>query len=141
LKNVRFECAAIQDFASRNVACFDIAFALDFSEHVQDDAWLILLGDMRRTLRSGASLYLHTPNRAFFLERMKSHNFMVRQFPEPVAVRTLQQTANLLTAAGFQIRRALPLPHYNVLRYLHPLRRLPFVGRLFEARLFIEAGV
>jgi 2-polyprenyl-6-hydroxyphenyl methylase / 3-demethylubiquinone-9 3-methyltransferase len=138
-KNARFECATIEQFADSHAANFDLAFALDFSEHVPDDAWTLLLGQMRGTLRPGAKLYLHTPNRAFFLERMKSHNIILRQFPEHVAVRTLRHNTNLLTKAGFEVRRTRALPHYNVLRYLHPLRRLPFVGSLFEARLFIEA--
>jgi hypothetical protein len=106
---------------------------------VPDDEWVELLRAMHGTLRPGGSLYLHTPNRAFFLERMKAHNFMVPQFPEHVAVRTLQENAELLAKAGFWVRRGLTLPHYNVLRHLHPLRRLPLIGGVFEARLFIEA--
>jgi hypothetical protein len=63
------------------------------------------------------------------------------QFPEHIAVRDMRQNIDLLAASGFERAKVngRVLPHYNVLKVVHPLRRLPLVGRLFEARLFITA--
>jgi 2-polyprenyl-6-hydroxyphenyl methylase / 3-demethylubiquinone-9 3-methyltransferase len=94
---------------------------------------------MRCAMRSGGRLYLHTPNLGYILERMKAANIILRQSPEHVAVRDLEGNLRLLREAGFIIRTAQVVRHYNVLRYLDGLRHLPAIGRWFEARLFIEA--
>lgn len=136
--NVRFVCASIQDFARAHRSCFDAGFALDFAEHVPDAPWLEMLTAMRQTLRPDGRFFLHTPNAAFFLERLKARNFIVRQFPEHVAVRDPQDNIRLATSAGFRLERCVLLPHYNVLRWVHPLSRLPGMRRLISARIFLE---
>jgi 2-polyprenyl-3-methyl-5-hydroxy-6-metoxy-1,4-benzoquinol methylase len=138
--NVRFECSSIAEFCARNRGRFDVACALDFSEHVRDDDWLGILASVRQALKRGGSLYLHTPNAAFLLEWMKRRNLILTQSPEHVAVRTLEHNLRLLREAGYGIRAARYVPHYNVLRFLHPLRKLPCAGPWFEARIFVEAS-
>jgi cyclopropane fatty-acyl-phospholipid synthase-like methyltransferase len=137
--NVRFVCARVQDVAEAHSGEFDIAFALDFAEHVYDEAWLDILRGARRLLRPGGRFYLHTPNAGFFLERMKAANFLVRQFPEHVAVRSLALNADLLKQAGFTVVRTQYLPHYNVLKVVHPLSLIPPLRSVMSARIFIEA--
>jgi 2-polyprenyl-6-hydroxyphenyl methylase/3-demethylubiquinone-9 3-methyltransferase len=137
--NLRFECASIEDFCAAHPRRFDVACAFDFSEHVPDLAWLPLLASMRRSLKPGGRLYLHTPNAGFVLERMRQRNFILRQSPEHVAVRDMPANLELLRQAGFAITGARLVRHYNVLRFLHPLRHLPVIGPWFEARIFIEA--
>jgi SAM-dependent methyltransferase len=137
--NLQFTCASIEPFCAAHPARFDVACAFDFSEHVRDDEWLRLLEAMRGALKPGGRLYLHTPNAAFILERMKASGFILRQSPEHVAVRDLAENVRLLRAAGFDVRTTRAVRHYNVLRHIHVLRHLPAVGRWFEARLFIEA--
>lgn len=137
--NLHFECATIADFCAAHPARFDVGCAFDFSEHVADAAWRDTLSDIRRSLKPGARLYLHTPNAGFLLERMKRRDFILRQSPEHIAVRDMHENLRLLREAGFSIAVAAFVPHYNVLRFLHPLRRLPGIGPWFEARIFIEA--
>ena len=139
--NLRFECTAIEDFCAAHEGRFDVACALDFSEHVPDGEWLRLLKCIRRSLKRGGRLFLHTPNARFVLEWMKSRNFLLRQSPEHVAVRTMDENQRLLIDAGYTIAAARYVRHYNLLRFLHPLRHLPAFGRWFEARIFIEATV
>lgn len=139
IANARFECTTIEAFAHAHPEHFQAGFAFDFSEHVPDAEWLELLVYMRMTLAPGGRLYLHTPNAEFAVERLKARNLLFRQFTDHVAVRTLSANTALLTHAGFRIARAEYLPHYNVLRFIHPLSMLPLVGPLFRARIFIEA--
>ncbi|MGQ0429504.1 MAG: class I SAM-dependent methyltransferase [Gammaproteobacteria bacterium] len=139
--NLRFECASIEDFCAAHPGRYDVACAFDFSEHVPDDGWRAILAAIRRSLRPGGRLYLHTPNAGFVLERMKRRNFILRQSPEHVAVRNMPENLRLLTEAGFSIAAARFVPHYNVLRFLHPLQVLPAIGPWFRARIFIEAQV
>jgi hypothetical protein len=96
---------------------------------------------MRRSLKTGGRLYLHTPNARFVLERLKSRNLILRQSPEHVAVRDMAGNLEFLRESGFTIAAAHFVRHYNVLRFLHPLRHAPVIGPWFEARIFIEARV
>lgn len=139
VSNAEFHCADIVEFCSAHPSKFDTAFAMDVSEHVYDDEWRRLLQAIKGSLKPHGRLYLHTPNADFFLERMKRKNFIVRQLPEHIAVRNLEQNIALLGAAGFELATTRLLPHYNVLRFLHPFSYLPLVGRYLKARILIEA--
>ncbi len=138
--NAEFVCADIREFCRTHVESFDVGFALDFSEHVYDKEWLEILKCIRVSLKESGKLYLHTPNAEFFLEIMKQHDFMLKQFPEHIAVRSPKANVLLLEEAGFKVSKLLLLPHYNFLRYLHPLSYLPVIGKYLKARIFIEAG-
>jgi SAM-dependent methyltransferase len=139
-KNYRFHCAEITSFCAQHPGAFDAAATLDFSEHIQDEIAVPIYAAIRQSLVPGGVLYLHTPNGDFFIEWAKKVGLM-RQFPEHVAVRNGAETIELLVKAGFPrggIRLTM-IPHYNVLRFLAPLARLPIVGKWFEARIWIEA--
>jgi 2-polyprenyl-6-hydroxyphenyl methylase / 3-demethylubiquinone-9 3-methyltransferase len=139
-KNLRFVCASIEEFCAAHPRRFDVACAFDFSEHVPDREWLQVLSGIRRSLKPGGLLYLHTPNAGFVLERMKRRNFILRQSPEHVAVRDMAENLRLLRESGFAVTSARFVRHYNALRFLHGLRRLPGIGPWFDARIFIEAS-
>jgi hypothetical protein len=70
---------------------------------------------------------------------MKERNFILRQPEQHVAVRSVADNVALIREAGFTRVDVEILPHYNVLKWLHPLSRLPLVGGLFEARILITA--
>jgi len=139
VENAEFYCGSAQDFAADNAERFDVALALDISEHVYDDEWLSILVAIRRMLLPGGRLYLHTPNLDFFIELLKDRNFLLKQFPEHIAVRTMKHNIRLLEESGLEIKQARLLPHYNFLSVLHPLSKLPIIGDVFAARIFIEA--
>ena len=138
--NCEFHCADIVAFCQEHVGEFDVAAAMDFSEHVEDGELIPILAAIRSSLRPGGLLYLHTPNLDFFMERMRDSGVLLRQRPEHVAVRDVAGNVEVLVRAGFPregIRVSL-IPHYNILRVVDPLRHLPLVGKYFEARIFIE---
>jgi 2-polyprenyl-6-hydroxyphenyl methylase / 3-demethylubiquinone-9 3-methyltransferase len=139
--HAEFVCSSIEDFCATAVERFDAAFAFDFSEHVYDDDWVRILACMKRSIRPGGRLYLHTPNAEFVLELMKARNFVLRQSREHVAVRDATHNIRLLEHAGYSDCQVEYVSHYNVLRLLHPLSHLPVVGRYLRARIFIEAKV
>ena len=137
--DAEFFCGLVQEFAQDNPERFDVALALDISEHVYDEEWIGILKSIYFMLKQGGRLFLHTPNAEFFVEILKERNIVLKQFPEHIAVRNSHWNAELLKEAGFQIHRSLTLPHYNVLQLIHPLYSLPRIGRYFGARLFIDA--
>jgi len=139
ISNAEFACEDVSKFCSTHRDAFDVAFTMDFSEHVYDDEWIEILKAIRSSLKSGGVLYLHTPNADFFLEKMKAKNILVKQFPEHIAVRSPTENCDLLMKAGFKIRTIELIEHYNILRFLHLFSFIPFIGKWFKARIFIEA--
>lgn len=141
INNARFACSEIVDFCIQNENTFDVGFAMDFSAHVYDREWLEILRAMRVSLKRNGKLYFHTPNAEFFLEKMKSKNLVVKQFPEMVAVRSPHENQRLIEQSGLLVKKVILLPHYNILRLVHPMSYLPGIGKYFKARIFIEAVV
>jgi 2-polyprenyl-6-hydroxyphenyl methylase / 3-demethylubiquinone-9 3-methyltransferase len=140
-EKVQFHCATIQDFCATHANTYDAGFAMDFSEHVYDDDWKDILISIYQSLKPGGKLYIHTPNAQFLIEAMKQRNFILQQFPEHIAVRNIQQNTALLEAAGFSITSLRRLPHYvPLLKPLHLLSFLPWIGKYFKARIFIVAS-
>lgn len=137
--NAEFVCATVEDFCASRGQEFDVAFAMDFSEHVADDDWGAVLQCIRGALKPGGTLYVHTPNRNFILEAMKARNFILKQFERHIAVRTPEENVRMLEEAGFRGCQCHLLAHYNVMRYVHGLSYLPWAGKWFKARVFIAA--
>lgn len=138
-KNYNFHCQDILQFCSEYPDQFNIATTLDFSEHIDDATFIEIYSAIYSALRIGGKLYLHTPNLEFILERLKDWGVM-KQFPEHIAVRGPKAYISLLKKCGFdkdKIKITI-IPHYNVMKIVHPLSYIPFVGRLFGARLWIE---
>lgn len=134
-----FVCADLEAFLATSPEPFDAAFALDFVEHVTDDDFLRIFRAVRKGLRPGAPLHVHTPNLAFLLERLKDRGVLA-QFPEHVAVRDAPRLASLLAECGFPEVELTFLAHYHpLLRPLHLLTALPRIGDAFRARLFLVA--
>lgn len=139
LTNVSFHLGDITAFCAGHPGAFDAAFALDVSEHVYDDVFVALAAAIRGSLRPGAPLYLHTPNGAYALERLRAWGVMA-QIEGHVAVRDPEHNERLLRLAGFGSVHTAIVPHYLPLpARLHGLGRLPGVGRWFQARLFVTA--
>lgn len=137
VSNASFFCEDISTFCRQRTGHFDVAFAMDFSEHVYDAEWVGILRSIRQSLKPGASFFLHTPNASYFIERLKTAG-VLRQLPEHVAVRDAASNISLLEEAGFREIEVTFLPHYEKRQaWIHHFRRSPFLGTLFEARLFI----
>src|SRR5262245_42740037 len=96
----RFECADIASFCDAHPDSFDAAFAIDFSEHLYDDQFVHIFRAVRRAMKPGAPLYLHTPNAEYFLERF--HEWGILPPVEGhVGVRDARGHEVLLAQCGF----------------------------------------
>lgn len=136
-RNGRFYCADLVAFCARHPNHFDAGFALDFSEHVYDDQFVRIFRAIHGALKPGASLYLHTPNAEYFMERLRDWG-VIRQIEGHVAVRNVASHRALLAQCGFADVHVRYLPHYLYpASALHGLGALPLIGRYFRARLFL----
>jgi 2-polyprenyl-3-methyl-5-hydroxy-6-metoxy-1,4-benzoquinol methylase len=140
VSNCEFHCEDIVRFCTNHQGEFDVATAFDFSEHINDEDFVGIFSAVHASLKPGGHLYLHTPNLDYFLERMRDSNFILRQRPEHIAVRDTPHNVALLQRAGFSAAdiRSRFIAHYNILWLTHPLSRLPWLGKYFEARIFID---
>jgi len=138
IRNASFHVESITEFCDRNDGALDRVFALDFAEHVYDEDLIPIAASIRRSLREGGRLYIHTPNLTFFLEFLKDKG-ICRQLPEHVAVRSADQYVSLLRGVGFKEVKVVYLPHYlRTLSWLHGFSSVPVVGKYLKARLFFE---
>ena len=140
ISNAEFESSDITAFAERHPNRFDKVFAIDFTEHISDVDFIRIFTALRRTLKDGGELYLHTPNGGYFVEILKKTGIM-KQFPEHIAIRTAEEYLTLLKKSGFGTISVKYLPHYNILRHLRFLSSVFFTGSLFKARIFIRCKV
>ncbi|MNV15407.1 bifunctional 3-demethylubiquinone-9 3-methyltransferase/ 2-octaprenyl-6-hydroxy phenol methylase [compost metagenome] len=135
----RFYEEDIIGFSERHLNAFDAGFAMDFSEHVYDEEWVALLKAMRKTLKSGARLYMHTPNACYFIEIMKQKG-MLKQFPQHIAVRDVEYNKRLIFEAGFKAVNVKLLSHYELRQKPFQLiSMIPGIGKYFKARIFMIA--
>jgi len=137
ITNGSFECADIVAFCQRHPHRFDAAFALDFSEHLYDDQFVEICRAIHCSLKPGTPLYIHTPNREYFLERFHQWG-VLRQVGGHVGIRDPAQHRDLLARSGFSHVDVRYLPHYlRLASWFHGMGALPLVGRWFRARLFL----
>jgi SAM-dependent methyltransferase len=137
LQNGTFHCGDIVAFCARHPNRFDAGFALDLPEHIYDDQFLAIFTAIHGALKPGASLYLHTPNGEYFIERLR-HRRILRPIEGHVAVRDERENQVLLAQCGFADVHVRHLAHYlPAASALHGLGAAPLVGRYFRARLFL----
>ncbi|MFC1730976.1 class I SAM-dependent methyltransferase [candidate division KSB1 bacterium] len=137
IDNAEFFCASIEEFSKKVQARYDKIFSFDFSEHLYDEDCLRIFAQMRTTLKEGGKLYIHTPNGDFFIELLKKRGIL-KQFEEHIGVRNRKEYVKLLGKIGFSHIEVQYLPHYvTLLKFMHLLSYIPFVGKFFKARLWI----
>jgi 2-polyprenyl-6-hydroxyphenyl methylase / 3-demethylubiquinone-9 3-methyltransferase len=122
---------------------FDKVLMMDISEHLYDETLMRFLAAAHHVLVPGGELYVHTPNAGYYLERLKSRNIILKQFPSHIAVRGRQAYEAALLSTGFRVEKVTMLPHYNfALGKLDNLMiRLPYIRHLFMSRILIKARV
>jgi len=141
LRNVRFVEGDVADLAGLPEGSVDVAGAFDLLEHVDDDTVRRMLRSLRRVLKPGGRFVAYTPNREHYVERFKARGFILKQFPEHIAVRRPREIRKLLESEGWRIRslRYSPAPFPGVRWLERVLWRLPFLGPLFRYRVLVDA--
>lgn len=141
LTNVRFLKSDVADLSELSGGSFDAAAAIDLVEHIDDATLAAMLAECRRVLRPGGRLGLYTPDRAHYVERLKAHDVLLKQFPQHIAVRRAGAYRALLAEAGFRIDLdAYSVSPFPVVRWIETaLAPLPLVGETFRYRILLSA--
>ena len=101
-----------------------------------DNDFLEIYYSIKKSLKEGGQLYIHTPNGDYFLEILKKLG-VIKQITGHVGVRNFRQYKDLLTSIGFTELKVEYIPHYNILGLFHFLSYIPIFGKFFRARLLI----
>jgi Methyltransferase domain len=133
-----FECGDLAQMQFKKQ--FTKVLMPDFSEHIPDRVFSAILENLRQQL-PGTTLYIYTPNRSHIFEIMKHRNFILKNSPAHINVKTRKQLETFLQANGWRVetskwrRSAIPVIKYfeSVLGYV------PLLGRLFQRRIIITA--
>jgi SAM-dependent methyltransferase len=141
LDNVRFVRADVADLRPIPDASIDVAGAFDLLEHVDDATVAAMLQALRRVLKPGGFLAAYTPNREHYVERLKAHDVLLKQFPEHIAVRRPREIRGLLQEADWRVLElswsTSPFPGVRWIEKL--LAPIPGLGRLFRYRILLRA--
>jgi ubiquinone/menaquinone biosynthesis C-methylase UbiE len=142
LTNVRFVLSDVAALDAIPDASIDVAGAFDLLEHVDDATVRQMLRALTRVLKPGGVLAAYTPNREHYVERLKARDFILKQFPEHIAVRRPREIRRLLESEGWRILEMTysPAPFPVVHRVEKLLWRVPGLGRLFRYRILLRAA-
>ena len=141
LANVRFVQSDVADLSAFGGGSFGAVAAIDLVEHIDDSTLAAMLRECRRVLVPGGRLGLYTPDRAHYVERLKAHDLLLKQFPQHIAVRRVEAYRVLLADADFRI----DLDTYSVspfpaARWIEAaLAPLPLIGPTFRYRILLSA--
>ncbi len=140
--NVRWLAADVADLAPVPDRSVDAVAAIDLVEHVDDPTLEGMLRECRRVLVPGGRLGIYTPDRAHYVERMKAHDFVLKQFPQHIAVRRVAEYRRFLTAAGFSVDlEAWSVSPFPLVRWIErALAPLPLLGPTFRYRILLRAS-
>lgn len=141
IANVRWLEADVADLAPLADESVDAVAAIDLVEHVDDATLAAMLRECRRVLKRGGRLGLYTPDRAHYVERMKAHDFLLKQFPQHIAVRRVDAYRRFLAEAGFSVDlEAWSVSPFPAVRWVErALAPLPLVGPTFRYRILLRA--
>ena len=141
IANVSFEKGDVADLSMFGDGTFDAVAAIDLVEHIDDPTLAAMLRECRRVLKPDGRLGLYTPDRAHYVERLKSHDIILKQFPQHIAVRRADAYRRFLGEAGLPIDldtwSVSPFPAVRLLE--RALAPLPFVGATFRYRILLRA--
>jgi ubiquinone/menaquinone biosynthesis C-methylase UbiE len=141
LGNVRFVKADVADLSVLADASVDAVAAIDLVEHIDDPTLAAMLRECKRVLRPGGRLGIYTPDRAHYVERLKAHDVLLKQFPQHIAVRRVRAYEEMLRAAGFRLDLVTwSVSPFPLVRWLEKaLSPLPLLGPTFRYRILIRA--
>ena len=139
--NIRWVCSDVADLGCLAAGSVSSIAAVDLVEHIDDSTLRAMLQECRRLLAPGGRLGIYTPDRAHYVERLKAHNLILRQFPQHIAVRRRGAYETALRETGFCVEwssySVSPFPGVRWLeRVLAPL---PFIGASFRYRILLRA--
>lgn len=141
-KNLYFLICDVADLSVFEDEYFDKAVATDLVEHLYQDVFEKMIQETSRVLKKGGTLSIYTPCKTHIIERLKAKNFILKQFPEHVSVKSMKEIISPLKAYGFKVDTAYftisPFPFFKYVELL--MQPIPLLGDLFKYRICVRGA-
>lgn len=132
-----FFCESSKEHASKYKNHYNKIFLMDVTEHLDDETMVGVINDCYKMLKNNGQIIIHTPNGLYFLELLK-HYGIIKQTTGHIAIRAFSQYKELIKKSRFSTISVRYINHYiNLLKPLHMLSVMPFIGQYFQARLLM----
>jgi len=120
---------------------FAKAVSADLVEHITQSSFEDMAQEAFRVLELGGTLSIYTPNPTHVIERMKAHNFILKQNTTHIDLKRKKRLVATLEAAGFHVKMAYFTPSFIPVFSLieRVMMPLPVFGPLFRYRICISA--
>lgn len=118
---------------------YDKVFALDFTEHINDEELINIFSSVKKSMKKGSQLIIHTPNKDYILERIKTNETKIKKQGH-IGLRNAEEYERLFKKVGFKKVKVIPLNHYlGILKPFHIISYIPIrkISTLFQARLLV----
>jgi ubiquinone/menaquinone biosynthesis C-methylase UbiE len=140
VQNIRWLKADVANLSALPDASANAVAAIDLVEHIDDPTLETMLTECHRILVPGGRLAVYTPDRAHYVERLKAHDLILKQFPQHIAVRRAQAYVAMLKKAGLAVAiLGFSVSPFPVVRRIEKLLApLPFIGPTFRYRILIR---
>ncbi|MCX5839646.1 MAG: class I SAM-dependent methyltransferase [Deltaproteobacteria bacterium] len=141
-ENIQYVLTDIQNLSPFLRDTFQKVVAVDVLEHLTDVQLVNVLREVNRVLSRQGLFILFTPCRTHWIERLKSRNFLLKQTPGHIGVRTEQEIRDSMQRSGLQVNEIIRYETcIPVLRLLERhLKKLPSIGNHFVSRLGMSAS-
>ena len=137
--DIQFLERDVSDLHGMEDEFFDKVVATDLVEHITQDVFEGMVKESYRVLKKGGSISIYTPNPVHIIEILKAHNFILKQNPTHIDLKTMKRIVNTLNRYNFIIGVAYYtasfLPVFKHIECM--LKPLPLVGRYFRYRICV----
>ena len=100
-----------------------------------------MCSEVFRVLKKGGTVSIYTPNPLHLIEKLKKHNFIFKQNPSHLGLKTMAEITGALKKYGFKIDLAyLARSHFPVWTLFEALLiNIPWIGQFFGYRICVRA--
>ena len=139
-KNLDFLICNVVDLSIFEDEYFDKAVAMDLVEHICQDAFGRMVRETYRVLKAGGTLSIYTPCKTHLIERLKAKNFILKQDPKHVSVKSMSEIVSTLESCGFKTDMAyFTTSFFPIFQWIELLMQpIPLWGDLFKYRICVR---
>jgi 2-polyprenyl-3-methyl-5-hydroxy-6-metoxy-1,4-benzoquinol methylase len=119
---------------------FDKAVSADLVEHITQSTFECMLSETSRVLKPGGTFFIYTPNPSHLFEIFKSHDFILKQNPTHIDLKTEQRLVSTIIRSGFLVRKVCFTPSFIPLfdQLERIIMRMPLIGDYFKYRICVS---